>query len=105
MSQRIPRRTFLKTAGTGAAAMAAGSGCGAPDPEKPNIVFLFSDTHRWGALPWTQTPAVQTPHMEAMRDRGVNFSSCYSNLPLCTPFRAILMTGRWPWQQAPWDGS
>ncbi|MCH8182158.1 MAG: sulfatase-like hydrolase/transferase [Proteobacteria bacterium] len=98
MSRQIPRRAFLKT--TGAVALVSGAGCGAPPaPKKPNIVFLFSDTHRWGALPWTQTPAVQTPHMEAMRDRGVHFSSCYSNLPLCTPYRAILMTGRWPYQQ------
>ena len=65
--------------------MAAGSGCGVPDPENPNIVFLFSDTHRWGALPWTQTPAVQTPHMEAMRDFSIEERTC----PTCDHYQQI----------------
>ncbi len=50
-------------------------------------------------MSFTQTPHVKTPNMEAMKRNGVSFNRCYSNLPICTPYRAILMTGRWPYQQ------
>ncbi|MCZ6671748.1 MAG: sulfatase-like hydrolase/transferase, partial [Verrucomicrobia bacterium] len=59
----------------------------------------MSDTHRWGAMSFTQTPAVQTPNLETLAQQGISFSRYYVNLPICTPYRAILMTGRWPYQQ------
>lgn len=67
--------------------------------DTPNVVYILSDTHRWGAMSFTQTPAVQTPHLETLAQQGVSFSRCYVNLPICTPYRALLMTGRWPYQQ------
>ncbi|MCY4594701.1 MAG: sulfatase-like hydrolase/transferase [Bryobacterales bacterium] len=66
---------------------------------QPNVVLFVSDTHRWGAMSFTQTPHVQTPNMELLRDQGVSLDRHYVNLPICTPFRALLMTGRWPYQQ------
>ncbi len=79
------------------------AGCG-PAPEtansrRPNVVLFVSDTHRWGAMSFTQTPQVQTPSLERLRAEGVSLDRHYVNLPICTPFRAILMTGRWPYQQ------
>ena len=73
-----------------------------PDEENrdtPNVVLFVSDTHRWGAMSFTQTPLVQTPNLERLRNQGVALDRHYVNLPICTPFRAILMTGRWPYQQ------
>ncbi|MCZ6655654.1 MAG: hypothetical protein O7D91_21825, partial [Planctomycetota bacterium] len=35
-------------------------------PEKPNVVYILSDTHRWGAMSFTQTPGVQTPNLETL---------------------------------------
>ena len=96
----VKRRSFLSSLGAGASTLALSSSCGGPViPPKPNVVYLFSDTHRWGAMNFTQTPAVHTPHMEALMQRGVSFDHCYVNLPICTPYRAMLMTGRWPYQQ------
>ena len=66
---------------------------------RPNVVLFVSDTHRWGAMSFTQTPQVQTPNMELMRQQGVSLDRHYVNLPICTPFRALLLTGRWPYQQ------
>jgi len=96
--KNLPRREFLKRSGAGAAATPAVFSI-VGYHEKPNIVYLFSDTHRWGALPYAQTPAIQTPYMQQMLSQGVSMDRCYSTLPICTPYRAILMTGRWPWQQ------
>jgi|TARA_B100000315_G_scaffold257443_2_gene306396 arylsulfatase A-like enzyme len=79
--------------------------CGPADPPAPesepppNVVFIMSDTHRWGAMSMTQTPAVSTPNLERLAQQGVSLSRYYVNHPLCTPYRAMLMTGRWPYQQ------
>jgi arylsulfatase A-like enzyme len=67
--------------------------------EPPNIVYIQSDTHRWGAMSFTQTPQVVTPNMAKLREQGVSLDRYYVNLPICTPYRAIMMTGRWPYQQ------
>lgn len=67
--------------------------------EKPNVIYFFSDTHSARDMSISQNPNVQTPNIERLADNGLNMTSCYSNFPLCTPYRAILMTGRWPWQQ------
>ena len=81
-------------------------GCGgasddvaADPPEKPNVVYILSDTHRWGAMSFTQTPGVQTPNLQTLKEQGASFSRYYVNLPICTPYRALMMTGRWPYQQ------
>lgn len=74
---------------------AVADGRGAP----PNVLYLFSDTHRWCSMDFTETPEVGSPAMRAMMKNGVSFSNCYSTLPICSPHRAILMTGHWPWQQ------
>ena len=66
---------------------------------QPNVVVFVSDTHRWGAMSFTQTPNVETPNLDRLRMQGVSLDRHYVNLPICTPFRAILMTGRWPYQQ------
>ena len=80
----------------------AAASCGTPparEPTRPNIVYVVSDTHRWGAMSFTQTPAVVTPNLERLAREGVSFNRYYVNLPLCTPDRAMLLTGRWPYQQ------
>lgn len=77
------------------------SGCAA-EPEAsppPNVVYIQSDTHRWGAMSFTQTPQVVTPNMARLAQEGASLDRYYVNLPICTPYRAIMMTGRWPWQQ------
>ena len=68
-------------------------------PARPNVVLFVSDTHRWGAMSFTQTPRIETPHLDRLRQQGVSLDRHYVNLPICTPFRALLMTGRWPYQQ------
>ena len=60
---------------------------------------MLSDTHRWGAMSFTQTPGVQTPNLQTLKEQGASFSRYYVNLPICTPYRALMMTGRWPYQQ------
>ncbi len=63
---------------------------------KPNIIFAFSDEHRWHSMAHTQMPELQTPNMTRMTQEGLECSQCISNYPVCSPYRGILMSGRWP---------
>ncbi len=94
------RRDFTKTGAMALLVSSVGRGAVAKSrTAAPNVVYLFSDTHRWSSMDFTETPEVGSPAMRAMKENGVSFSNCYSTLPLCSPHRAILMTGHWPWQQ------
>jgi arylsulfatase A-like enzyme len=95
------RRTFLQGMGAGVAAGVAGCmhGNRAIPAKRPNIVYVFSDQHRWQSMAHTEMPTLETPSMTRMAREGMEFTQCISNNPLCSPHRGILMTGRWPFQQ------
>ena len=63
-------------------------------PEKPNIIYIFSDQHRGDTLGSVGHPAVITPNLDKLATEGVNFTRCYTNSPLCVPARASMMTGQ-----------
>ncbi|MCH2666109.1 sulfatase [bacterium] len=62
---------------------------------KPNIVFIFSDQHR-ACTTSLEGAAVQTPNLERMAAEGITHKNCISNAPVCTPWRASLLTGQYP---------
>lgn len=98
----ISRRRFARLALGGVAAVTAS--CVRLTPElrgrlgRPNIIYAFSDEHRWQSMAHTETPQLHTPNMDKLAREGVAFTNCISNYPVCSPHRAILMTGRWPYQ-------
>jgi arylsulfatase len=64
---------------------------------RPNLLFLFPDQWRWDWLgcetsPFGKVP-VKTPNLDALGARGVRFTQCRTNSPLCAPARAALVTG------------
>jgi arylsulfatase A-like enzyme len=63
---------------------------------RPNIIFVLSDQHRYASLPWTGVGQVRAPTLARLREEGVSFSRCYSNYPICSTARAMIMSGRWP---------
>lgn len=65
---------------------------------RPNIVYIFSDEHRWCSLSFTEMPELQTPHFERLAGQGTSFDHCISNSPVCVPYRGMLITGMWPHQ-------
>jgi len=75
------------------------------DPARPNILYVFSDEHRWQSMGFTEMPELRTPHMARLAAQGVSFTHCISNYPVCSPQRAIQMTGRWPFQQGMLDNN
>jgi len=61
-----------------------------------NLVFIFADQLQAAALGCTGNPDVQTPNIDALAAEGVTFANSVSCFPVCTPFRASLISGRYP---------
>ena len=60
-----------------------------------NVLFLFSDQQNRYALSCMGNPDVDTPNLDRLAERGVLFRRCYSNDPVCGPFRGSLLTGQY----------
>ena len=63
---------------------------------RPNVVFVFADQWRAQAVGCAGDPNVQTPHLDALARRSVSFTNAVSSCPVCSPYRASLLTGRYP---------
>ncbi len=71
-------------------------------PDKPNIIYIFSDQHRGDTLGSVGHPAVITPNLDKLASEGVNFTRCCTNSPLCMPARASMMTGKYVSEHGVW---
>ena len=63
---------------------------------RPNVVYLFADQWRAAATGYSGDPNVKTPNLDKLATKSVNFETAVSVCPVCTPYRAALMTGRYP---------
>lgn len=66
------------------------------DRSVPNILLLMSDQQRWDTLGCYGCRAIPTPALDGLAAGGVVFERCYVNVPICTPSRACMLTGRLP---------
>lgn len=64
--------------------------------KRPNLLFVFSDQHRWCDLGCYGNEQVISPNLDAFAAKAVRFERCISNSPLCVPARGILLTGCFP---------
>lgn len=83
---------------TAAAALATVPAHAADEPpaRRPNIVFLLADQWRAKATGYAGDPNVRTPNLDRLARESLNFRNAVSVCPVCTPYRAALMTGRYP---------
>jgi len=99
----MKRREFMQSA-AGAALGFMGAGAlnfgQVPKSEErkkqPNILFIFDDQLRAEACSVYGGKNITTPHMERLARQGTLFTHSTSTCPLCTPFRGMLQTGRYP---------
>lgn len=70
---------------------ASGPGLAQPSPEKPNIVIMVIDDAALMDLGIYGGEAA-TPHIDALAGSGAMFTQ-YRSSPLCSPSRAMLLTG------------
>ncbi len=64
--------------------------------DRPNILFICDDQHRHDFLGCAGADFVNTPNLDRLARRGVRFSHCVTNSPLCAPARIGLATGLQP---------
>jgi arylsulfatase A-like enzyme len=70
-----------------------------PAKQKPNVLYVFDDEHRFQSMPGEPcSDPVEAPNLDAFRKQNLSMDRCISNYPLCSPYRGILMTGLWPYQ-------
>ena len=62
----------------------------------PNLLYVFADQWRRGAMGCAGEDPVLTPRMDAFAASGVRCTACTSTFPLCSPHRASLFTGKYP---------
>jgi len=88
MSTEISRRALLASTSASLAA--------AQQPSKPNVLFFFPDQVRACETGYNGGKNIPTPNIDRFASQGMNFTNALSTCPLCTPYRAMLQTGRWP---------
>ncbi len=69
---------------------------------KNNIILFITDQWRWDTLNDPSNPAI-LPNLQNFRDEAVNFANAFTTVPLCTPARGSLFTGRLPHQNGTMD--
>ncbi len=63
--------------------------------KKPNIIFIFSDQQRYNTMGCIGNPVIQTPAFDRLAEEGVLFRQAFSSCPICSPYRAQVLTGRY----------
>ena len=70
----------------------------AQDSRPPNILIAISDDQSFPYASAYGSSTVSTPHFDRVAEEGVLFTNAFVASPGCSPSRAALLTGRYPWQ-------
>ena len=62
---------------------------------RPNILIIYPDQMRYDAMGCSGNPVVRTPQIDRLAAEGVQFTEAYTSYPICCPFRASMLTGKY----------
>ncbi|MFI4875227.1 MAG: sulfatase [Blastopirellula sp. JB062] len=65
--------------------------------QRPNILLAITDDQSWLDTSFAGSRAASTPSFDQIARQGVYFKNAISASPGCSPSRAALLTGRYPW--------
>ena len=63
--------------------------------KKPNIIFVFADQLRYQSCGFGGDNNAITPNLDKFADNGINLTQAVSSMPVCSAFRASLLTGKY----------
>jgi arylsulfatase A-like enzyme len=84
----LTRRNAMRAL-AGSAAIRLGRAADAP----PNILFIMSDDHASHAISAYGSKVNRTPNIDRIAQQGVRFDNCFCTNSICTPSRAVILTG------------
>ncbi len=93
------RREFMKRGGACVAAGALGHrpGLAAGEATKPpNLLFVFPDQMRLHTMGFMDADPCLTPVLDRFARESLVLTDAVSTHPVCSPYRASLMTGKYP---------
>ncbi len=92
----------MRTAAIGAASAAltpqlswTAHSAGKSPSGKPNLVFVFADQWRAQSTGYAGNSDVKTPQLDKLASQSINFTNAVSGCPVCSPYRASLLTGQY----------
>ncbi len=91
MNPILKNTFFCLTAGVTAVSCAQPSSRQAS--RRPNIIFIMSDDHAFQAISAYGSNLIQTPNIDRIGKEGVRFSNCFVTNSLCSPSRAVILSG------------
>lgn len=62
--------------------------------QMPNVLFIMSDDHAINAISAYGNSIVATPNIDRIANEGVRFSNVFVTNSLCSPSRAVALTGK-----------
>ncbi len=70
------------------------------NPQKPNIVLIYTDDLGYGDLRCYNPDRgrIPTPNIDSLAKQGMKFSDAHSSSAVCSPSRYTLLTGRYHWR-------
>lgn len=67
-----------------------------------NLIYIFADQWRAHAIGAAGEDFVRTPNMDRFAGESMAFDNAVSTYPLCSPHRASLLTGKYPYSCGMW---
>ncbi len=64
------------------------------EARSPNVVIVVADQWRAQAFGYAGDPNVKTPNFDRFERESIDFTHAVSGMPVCSPFRASLLTGQ-----------
>jgi arylsulfatase B len=86
--------TLVFTVGS---ANAQGNKSASAEARRPNILHIVADDLGWKDVGFNGATDIKTPNLDKLAAEGAKFTQFYVQ-PMCTPTRAALMTGRYPFR-------
>ncbi|CAH1001861.1 Ulvan-active sulfatase [Neolewinella maritima] len=62
----------------------------------PNLLIVLSDQHTYDMLGSSGNEQILTPNLDRFAREGTRFTHAFSNQPVCTPYRGMILSGMHP---------
>jgi len=64
----------------------------------PNILFVMTDDHAYQAISAYGSSLIETPNIDRLAEQGMLFERAYVTNSICSPSRAVILTGKFSHQ-------